>query len=36
MLVEAAAGLLLVFHRPEDVPLTAAVIGLALVAIVWL
>jgi hypothetical protein len=36
MLVKAATGLLLVFHRPDDVPLTAAVIGLALVAIVWL
>jgi hypothetical protein len=36
MLVEAATALLLVFRRPEGVPLTAAVIGLALVGVVWL
>jgi hypothetical protein len=36
MLVEAATALLLVFRRPEGVPLTAALIGLALVVVVWL
>ena len=36
MLVEAATALLLVFRRPEGVSLTAAVIGLALVGVVWL
>jgi hypothetical protein len=35
MLVEAATALLLVFRRPEGVPLAAALIGLALVAAVW-
>jgi hypothetical protein len=35
MLVEAAA-LLLVFRRPEGVPLAVALMGLALVAFVWL
>jgi hypothetical protein len=36
MLVEAATALLLVFRRPEGVPLAATLIGLALVAVVWL
>ena len=36
MLVEAATALLLVFRRPEDIPLTAAIIGFGLVAIIWL
>ena len=36
MLVEAATALLLVLHRPEGVPLAAALIGLALVVVVWL
>jgi hypothetical protein len=36
MLVEAATALLLVFSRPDGVPLAAALIGLALVAVVWL
>ena len=36
MLVEAATALLLVFRRPEGVPLSAALIGVALVAVVWL
>jgi hypothetical protein len=35
-LVEAATALLLVFRRPESVSLTAALIGLSLVAVVWL
>ena len=35
MLIEAATALLLVFRRPEDIPL-AALVGLALVGIVWL
>ena len=35
MLVEAATALLLVFRRPEGVPLAAALIGLALVPAVW-
>ena len=36
MLAEAATALLLVFRRPEGVPLAAALIGLALVVVVWL
>ena len=36
MLIEAAIALLLVFRRPEDVPLAAALVGLALVGVVWL
>ncbi len=36
MLVEASSALLLVFRRPEGVPLAAALIGLALVALIWL
>ena len=36
MLVEASTALLLVFQRPEGVPLEAALIGLALVVAVWL
>lgn len=36
MLVEAATALLLVFRRPEGVPLAAVLIGVALVAVVWL
>ena len=36
MLTEAATALLLVFRRPEGVPLAAALIGLALVIVVWL
>ena len=29
-------GILLVFRRPEGVPLAAALIGLALIVVVWL
>ena len=36
MLFEAATALLLLFRRPEGVPLSAALIGLAFVAVVWL
>ena len=36
MLTEAATALLLVFRRPEGVPLAAALTGLALVVVVWL
>ncbi len=36
MLVEAVTAFLLVFRRPEGVPLAAALIGLALVVVVWL
>jgi hypothetical protein len=36
MLVEASTTLLLVFRRPEGIPLAATLIGLALVAVVWL
>ena len=36
MLVEAATALLLVFRRPDAVPLAAVLIGLALVVVVWL
>lgn len=36
MLVEAGTALLLVFLRPEGVPVSLAVAGLALVAVVWL
>ena len=35
MFIEAATALLLVFRRPEDIPL-AALVGLALVGVVWL
>jgi hypothetical protein len=35
-LVEAATALLLVFRRPESVSPAAALIGLSLVAVVWL
>jgi hypothetical protein len=35
-LVEAATALLLVFRRPEGVPLAAALPSLALVAVIWL
>lgn len=35
-MIEAATTLLLIFHRPEGVSLAAALIGLALVAVVWL
>jgi hypothetical protein len=35
-LVEAVTAFLLVFRRPEGVPLAAAPIGLALVVVVWL
>jgi len=36
MLVEATTALLLAFRRPESVSLAAALIGLSLVAVVWL
>jgi hypothetical protein len=36
MLIEATTALLLVFRQPEGVPLAAALIGLALVSVVWL
>ena len=36
MLIEAATALLLVFRRPEDIPLAAALVGLTLVGVVWL
>jgi len=36
MLVEASTALLLVFRRPEGIPLAAAIIGFALVATIWL
>ncbi len=36
MIIEAATALLLVFSRPEGVSLATALIGLALVAVVWL
>jgi hypothetical protein len=36
MLTEAATALLLVFCRPKDIPLAAALVGLALVGVVWL
>ena len=36
MLLEAATALLLVFRRPDGVPLSLAIVGLALVATVWL
>jgi hypothetical protein len=36
MLIEAATALFLVFRRPEDVPLPAALVELALVGVVWL
>ena len=35
MLLEAATALLLLFRRPEGVPLWAALLGLALVALIW-
>ena len=36
MLIEASTALLLVFRQPEGVPLAAALIGLALVGVLWL
>ncbi|MDP9425766.1 MAG: hypothetical protein M3P37_06925 [Actinomycetota bacterium] len=36
MLLEAGTALLLVFLRPEGVPLYLAIVGLALVAVIWL
>jgi hypothetical protein len=33
--VEAATALLLVFQRPAEVPLWAALVGLALVGMIW-
>ncbi len=36
MLLEAATALLLVFRRPEGVPLHLTLVGLALVAAIWL
>lgn len=36
MLVEAATALLLVFRRPEEMPLSLALAGAALVAVIWL
>ena len=36
MLLEATTALLLVFRRPEEVPLYLALAGLALVAAIWL
>ena len=36
MLLEAATALLLVFRRPDEVPLSLAILGLALVAAIWL
>ncbi len=36
MLVEAATALLLVFRRPNGMSLAAALIGLSLLAVVWL
>jgi hypothetical protein len=36
MFIEAATAMLLVFRRPENIPLAAALVGLALVGIVWL
>ena len=36
MLLEAATALLLVFRRPEGVPLPLAILGLVLVAAIWL
>jgi len=36
LMIEAATTLLLVFRRPEDIPLAAALVGLALVGVVWL
>lgn len=36
MLVEAATALLLVFRRPEGISLSAAIIGFALVATIWI
>ena len=35
MLVEAASALLLVFRRPAEIPLWAALVGLALVGLIW-
>ena len=36
MLLEAGTALLLVFRRPEGIPLSLALLGLALVAAIWL
>jgi hypothetical protein len=36
MLLEAGTALLLVFLRPEGVPLYLAIVGLAFVAVIWL
>ena len=36
MLIEATTALFLVFCRPEDIPLAAALVGLVLVGVVWL
>ena len=36
MLLEAGTALLLVFRRPEEIPLSLALLGLALVAAIWL
>lgn len=36
MLVEAATALLLVFRRPEEITLAAAITGFSLVAVIWL
>ena len=36
MLLEAGTALLLVIRRPEGVPVSLAVFGLALVAVIWL
>jgi hypothetical protein len=35
MLVEAATALFLIFHRPAEIPLWAALVGLALVGLIW-
>ncbi len=35
MLAEAGTALLLVLHRPGGVPLTAVLVGLVLVALIW-
>lgn len=35
MLVEAATSLLLVFRRPEGVPLWTVLVGFALVGVIW-
>ncbi len=35
MLAEAATALLLVFRRPVEIPLWAALVGLALIGMIW-